>query len=263
MSFRTAYGNTHSENGWRMCDRNECDIVRIKDFLFMDTAPIRKGDAHTILGAWARWYDQNVEEISSPVWGWSPENDVKNSNHLSGTALDINAPKYPWGSRVMPPSKINKVREGLELFQGTVFWGADWDRADEMHYQMAFLEFDSRNAAFAKKLREGYLGIWSPGSSPAPGTGGTIMSWLTEKYENFKKTPNMSYKDWAWWLDKNVSDIKDQLVGVDFGGWAILGKSKINPKRDNTLVEAVAELRSDIQYIRAAVDRIENNVTPE
>lgn len=244
MSFRTAYGYTHSENGWRMCNRNECDIVRIDGFLGMDTAPIRKGDALTILGAWARWYDIHVEEVIGSVWGWSAENDVPNSNHLSGTALDINATKYPWGARVMPASRIAKVREGLALFEGTVFWGADWNRADEMHYQMAFVEGDKRNAAFAKKLREGYLGIWAPGSSVPEPSKGDAVSWLTEKYENFKKTPNMLYKDWAWWLDKNVSDIKDQVVG----GWPQLGK---NEKGENlTLVDAVAKMKKDIEEIK-------------
>ncbi|MGM5068106.1 peptidoglycan-binding protein [Rhodococcus qingshengii] len=170
MTFRTVYGNTYSENGWRMCDRNECDIPRIKDLFLVDTAPLRKGAALTILGAWLKWYDTNVEEILSPVWGWSNTNDVANSNHLSGTAVDVNAPKYPWGRRVMPAARIAKIREGLRLFEGTVFWGADWSRADEMHYQMALREGDPRNEAFANKLRGGRLGIYGGGSTPGPST---------------------------------------------------------------------------------------------
>ena len=163
MTFRTVYGNSHSENGWRMCDRNECDIVRISDLYLTETAPLRKGAPLTILGAWLWWYDRNVEEILTSVWGWSATNDVANSNHLSGTAVDINAPKYPWGKRVMPASRIAKIREGLRLFEGTVFWGADWQRADEMHFQMGFREGDARNEAFAAKLLGGHLGIYKPG----------------------------------------------------------------------------------------------------
>lgn len=162
MSFRTAYGNTHSENGWRMCNRDECDIARIPNLFLVNTAPLRKGSPHTILGAWLKWYDLNVEEIISPTWGWSNTNDVSNSNHLSGTGIDINAVKYPWGKRVMPADRIAKIRRGLALFEGTVFWGADWSRADEMHYQMAFREGDGRNDVFAEKLRGGHLGIYGP-----------------------------------------------------------------------------------------------------
>jgi hypothetical protein len=109
-----------------MCDRNECDIPKIPNLLLVDTAPLRKGAPLTILGAWLKWYDTNVEEIGSPVWGWSAENAVANSNHLSGTAIDVNAPKYPWGARTMPADRIAKIRKGLALFEGSVYWGADW-----------------------------------------------------------------------------------------------------------------------------------------
>ncbi|GAA1012172.1 hypothetical protein GCM10009551_097920 [Nocardiopsis tropica] len=168
MSFRTAYGNTYSENGWRMCNRDECDIVRIPGLFLTDTAPIRKGAPLTILGAWMYWYDRNVEEITSPIWGWSRDNNVASSNHLAGTGIDLNAPRYPWGQRVMPAAKIAKVREGLRLFEGRVFWGADWDLADEMHYQLAYREGDARNDTFAAKLRGGYLGIYAPAPKPLP-----------------------------------------------------------------------------------------------
>ncbi|WP_052280809.1 M15 family metallopeptidase [Nocardia vulneris] len=161
MSFRTVYGNTHSENGWRMCNRNECEIASVP-LHFIDTAPLRKGDVSTILGAWMVWYDRNVEEIVSPVWGWSATNDVPNSNHLSGTAIDLNAPQYPWGRRVMPQARIAKVRAGLKLFEGTVFWGADWNRADEMHYQIGYEEGYPWIAEFAARLRDGHLGIYGP-----------------------------------------------------------------------------------------------------
>lgn len=187
MSFRNVYGNDWSENGWRMCNRDECDIPRIKDLFMVDTAPLRRGSPLTILGAWLFWYDRNVEEIVSSVWGWSNTNDVGNSNHLSGTAVDVNAPKYPWGQRVMPQARKDKIREGLRLFEGTVFWGSDWGRADEMHYQMAFKEGDKRNDAFAQKLRDGYLGIYktapapAPAPTPAPTKGNTMRSLIDGK----------------------------------------------------------------------------------
>lgn len=168
MSFRTAYGNEWSENGWRMCNRDECDLVRIPELYLTDTAPLRKGPPHIILGAWLFWYDRHVEEIDSSVWGWSEVNAVPTSNHLAGCAVDINAPKYPWGARVMRPEIKAKVEEGLRLFEGMVFWGARWDRADEMHYQLSWGEGDSRNKAFADKLLSGHLGIYKAAPVPVP-----------------------------------------------------------------------------------------------
>ena len=167
MSFRTAYGNTISEAGWRICNRDECDIAPVP-LEFIDTAPVRRGAPLTILGAWMVWYDRNVEEIVSPVWGWSEYNDVPNSNHLSGTAIDLNAPRYPWGRHTMPADRIAKVRRGLDLFEGTVFWGADWDRADEMHYQIGAPEGTASLDEFAARLRAGHLGIYGPELAAAP-----------------------------------------------------------------------------------------------
>lgn len=83
MSFRTAYGYTHSENGWRMCNRDECVVLSGQ---WMDTAPVRRGAPEIILGDFARRYNAECAPLVSPVWGWSRDNDVANSNHLSGTA---------------------------------------------------------------------------------------------------------------------------------------------------------------------------------
>lgn len=160
MTFRTAYGYTHSENGWPMVNRDGCVVAN--PVPHSNTAPVRAGVAATILNAWLIWYHRHVEPITSPVWGWSRENDVPNSNHLSGTALDINAPKYPWGYRTMPASRIALVRKGLALFQGCVFWGADWSRADEMHYQIGYPEGDARLSHLAAQLEDGYLGLYGP-----------------------------------------------------------------------------------------------------
>ncbi|MGA6208060.1 M15 family metallopeptidase [Nocardia testacea] len=161
MGFRTVYGYSASENQWRMVDRDMCVVGGPSIGLpNTNTAPIRAGDASTILVAWLAWYHRNVEPLRSPVWGWSATNDVANSNHLSGTAVDINAPQYPWGSRTMPRDRIAQVRVGLALFEGTVFWGADWSRADEMHYQIGLPEGHPRIAAFAAKLNAGHLGIY-------------------------------------------------------------------------------------------------------
>ena len=188
MGFRTVNGSVRTENGWRCCNRDECDIVRIPELYLTDTAPLRKGAPLTILGAWLYWYDRNVEEIVSSVWGWSLDNDVlgawgqnMGSNHLSATAVDVNAPKYPWGSRVMPADRIAKVRAGLKLFEGSVFWGADWNRADEMHYQLAWPEGDARNDAFAAKLRNGHLSIYKAAPAvplpPAPDRVAEFQQW--------------------------------------------------------------------------------------
>lgn len=224
MSFRTAYGYTRSENGWRMVNRDGCVVAGPSVGLpFTNTAPIRAGHASTILVAWLLWYHRNVEPLSSPVWGWSATNDVANSNHLSGTAVDVNAPKYPWGARVMPAARIAKVRKGLALFEGTVFWGADWSRADEMHYQIGYPEGDNRIARFAEKLNAGHLGLYS---------GGTNKKDEDEMNENDRRM---------------LREVWEQLRGPNGKGWPQLGK---NSKGENlSLVDGVAALRGDVDAL--------------
>ncbi|WP_063832041.1 M15 family metallopeptidase [Nocardia otitidiscaviarum] len=227
MSFRTVYGYTHSENGWRMCNRDECVVaLPALGIPYTDTAPVRSGDAATILGAWLIWYHRNVEPLSSPVWGWSPTNDVPNSNHLSGTAVDINAPKYPWQRYTMPSQLITRVRRGLESFEGTVFWGRDWSRPDEMHYQLGYPEGDRRIHAFAARLNGGHLGIYA--TTPQE----TDMALTSHQ---------------AGQLD----DIQTQLRGPGLKGWPQLGKNSAG--QNLTLVDAVAALRAEVAELRAAL----------
>lgn len=136
MTFRRVYGYDWSENGWRMCNSDETVVVTVAGMGLR----VRSGYAAIVLEAWLRWYHENVDRIDEykPLddWGWSATNDVYTSNHLSGTAVDINATEYPWGTRTMSAARKAKIREGLKLFEGTIFWGADWDRADEMHFQL-------------------------------------------------------------------------------------------------------------------------------
>ncbi|MFE3057624.1 N-acetylmuramoyl-L-alanine amidase [Nocardia sp. NPDC059236] len=67
--------------------------------------------------------------------------------------------------------------------------------------------------------------------------------------KNFRGN-SLKFRDLFWWMDKNTSLTKDQLMGPDEKGWKILGASKVDAKRDNTLVEALAEVRADIAEIR-------------
>ncbi|MCQ4120412.1 M15 family metallopeptidase [Rhodococcus tibetensis] len=221
MTFRIAYGNTHSENGWRMCDHNE--TVTVKLVPASPGAPVRSGAAATILNAWLLWYHRNVEPVTSQVWGWSRDNAVPNSNHLSGTAFDINAPKYPWGARTMPRVLIDRVNRGLDLFEGTVYWGARWSRADEMHYQIGYPEGDRRVQAFADRLSAGHLGIYGPDQTDTRPT---------------PEVPDMTPEQ-----DRLLRYVAEQL-----GPWSQLGKNAKG--QDLTLVDAVAQLRHDVAELR-------------
>jgi hypothetical protein len=176
MSFRTIYGYAYSENGWRMCNRDECDDTAPPGLPGL-RLPVRKGDASTILKAWAAWFSVNVENLNNPgrkftdEGCWTPTNSVGNSNHLSGTAMDLNwsehAFRVSYGG--FTSTEIAQCRKGLGLFENTIWWGQDWRTPkDAMHFQLNLAESNSKNATFATKLRNGFLGIYGSGAVPAP-----------------------------------------------------------------------------------------------
>lgn len=202
MSFRVAYGYSHSENGWRMCNRDECVLVPGP---FMNTAPIRAGAPAIILGDFARRYHAQVAPLVSPVWGWSAQNDVGNSNHLSGTALDVNATQWPWGQRRMPQWMIDRTNDLLGFYEGTIFWGRNWARADEMHFQIGVPEGNSALARIVAKVQNG-------------GVTDTLVEGAVTAFTAAFMAP----------IGSDVKDVRAQLTGGrdsgEYPGWGQLGR---------------------------------------
>lgn len=154
MSFRQAYGNNWSEARWRMCNRDECTLVPGP---YMNTAPLRTGAPAIVLGEFVRRHHIQVEPIIGPVWGWSRDNDVPNSNHLAGVAIDIRAQVRPWGARVLSKSVVDRTYGLLDQFkirsgECGIKWGREWGKADEMHFQVMWPEGDKRWAELLEKL---------------------------------------------------------------------------------------------------------------
>jgi len=130
----------------------------------MNTAPLRRGPAEILLGDFVRRHHVEVEPIRSAVWGWSATNDVGNSNHLSGTAVDILAPWRPWGARVLSRNIIDKTNNLLGFYEGAIYWGRNWSRADEMHFQLGWPEGDRRYDRIIQKV------LGKPVPAPIPPT---------------------------------------------------------------------------------------------
>ena len=163
-----------TENGWPKIPANQLDRGLVPGTT--QALEVRAGDVSVILKGFAAWYHRNVEPIDRykprDDWGWSATNDVWNSNHLSGTAIDINATQYPWKRLTMPKDRVAKVLQGIKLFEGTVFWGRGWRTVDEMHYQ---IQGNAQAIApFANKLRSGYLGIYGKGVAIQPSPNGQV-----------------------------------------------------------------------------------------
>ena len=141
MANRVVYGLTHSSNGWPMVDQGSCTWTRIPGTSV--TLQIQNGWPLAILRAFAADFHAYVEPLRDADSAcWTPTNSVASSNHLSGTAMDLNWNSHPFRvpNAGFNAAQIATLRELQDFYEGTVFWGNDWtDPKDAMHFQLASL----------------------------------------------------------------------------------------------------------------------------
>ncbi len=106
-------------------------------------------EVHTVLGYVATQFHTRVEPLRNPgCWGYAfreNRNDPNAlSNHASGTALDINALRYPRGTDNMTADKKRQVRAMVTRInraagETLIIHGGVWSGAyrDQMHYELA------------------------------------------------------------------------------------------------------------------------------
>ena len=177
MSFRVVYGNSISENGWRMCNQDACTWSTIPGSKV--SIQLRSGIPTTILVAFAAQFNKLIEPLrDADTAGWTLVNDVGTSNHLAGTAMDLNWNTHPFHARGTFGNKLPALRDLLDSFDGAVFWGGDWrSPIDEMHFQMGWPEGDKRYAAVVNKLLGG---AQPPPPVPPPAQPGKALAALTD-----------------------------------------------------------------------------------
>ncbi|WP_255775011.1 M15 family metallopeptidase [Mycobacteroides abscessus] len=138
---RVVYGNSFSSNGWPMVNGDECTWVTVPGTSV--SLQIQNGQPLAILRAFAADFNAYVEPLRDPDSAcWTPTNSVSTSNHLSGTAMDLNWESHPFqvANAGFSAAQIATIKEIQAFYEGTVFWGNDWsDPKDAMHFQLASL----------------------------------------------------------------------------------------------------------------------------
>lgn len=132
-----------SQNGYSANDRSVIQSYAIGNSTHVS---LRKGSTGAMLQHFANWFDINIHDIDAGQlddWGYAERpirGGVELSNHASGTAVDLNATKWPLGSqpsKYLTPAQITKVRNQLKVYQGCVRWGGDYTgRLDPMHAEI-------------------------------------------------------------------------------------------------------------------------------
>lgn len=175
-----------TENGWAQISNPTRRVIVGTNIVL----PLHWHDCGFVLAAFAGMYNRDIEPLSggaSDEGGWTPTNSVSTSNHLSGTAVDLNWNKYPFRRKTMPGERVERVKELQRKFGGLIDWGRDcWggNPVDEMHYQVAKGKPMAAYVGFANELRAGLFGLYgSTTPTPAPvvvpnpgvGAGSTLL----------------------------------------------------------------------------------------
>lgn len=153
MGHRNVYGRDNSENGWEMVDQASCVWVKVPGTNV--TLQIREGQPAAIMGAFAADFNAYIEPLRDADSAcWTATNSVASSNHLSGTAMDLNWQSHEF--RVpdagFDAAKIKTARDLLSFYEDMIFWGNDWNSPkDSMHWQMGY---DTYGAANVDKVND-------------------------------------------------------------------------------------------------------------
>lgn len=134
---------------------------------------VLSGDVATVLLNVARLFNASVETLDAGAcWGFQPR-DIRGSatlsNHASGTAIDLNAPRHGLGaSGTFNAAQVRAIRAILNAHSGVVRWGGDYSgRKDEMHFEIVGSSRDI--AAVAAAIRtQGTMPTPAPAPAPAP-----------------------------------------------------------------------------------------------
>jgi hypothetical protein len=184
-----------TENGWPSCGPDQLDRTPIPGTEIV--IPLQRGIPSAILKAYAADYHLFVESLYNAAGGtdeggWTPTNSVATSNHLGGTAMDLNWSSHPFRVRgTFSGDQIETLNELLAYYEDTVFWAGWWDDpVDEMHHQMGYDTYKNPHCEefIARKIRSDGFSFFRKGQDVAaierkpvvPSDGGTYWADVSQ-----------------------------------------------------------------------------------
>lgn len=164
----------NSQNGWPASRDREA--IGVRPFAVHGVAfpgGVKSGDVATVLAYVADQFHRRVEPlVSGWCWGHAYRDVTAGSslsNHASGTAMDINAPRHPYDVRgTFSGVQRATIRAILDEVSNTVRWGGDYrGTPDEMHFEIN--AGATAVAAVARRLRQAAPPLPQPQEEPGMG----------------------------------------------------------------------------------------------
>lgn len=152
-----------SENGWR-----PATLPSDSDLLVWKTVPgtsppvtlqVMRGLPEVFLPAWAADWNAYVEPLrDADSASYTPTNSVDTSNHLNGTAEDLDWDNHPFQVvGTVTDAQRTTIEDMVVFYEGWMFWAGDWDDpVDEMHSQMGYNTWNRNTSSLdfiARKIR--------------------------------------------------------------------------------------------------------------
>lgn len=156
----------YSQNLWTANDRSVIASYSLPG----GRVALRAGDVSVVLLWCATQWHARVEPLVWPgIWGYA-ERPIRGgttlSNHASGTAIDLNAPKHPLGTAPaanFTARQIAEVRSIVGYCDGVVRWGGDYTgRKDGMHLEI------NAGAAAVKRVADKIRAAAVTSAKPVP-----------------------------------------------------------------------------------------------
>lgn len=179
-----------SQNGYAANDRSHITTYLVGA---KTKFALRKGPTGWLLAHFADWFDRNIKDIDAGAvmddWSYA-ERPIRGStttlsNHASGTAIDVDATKWPLGvepSKYLTKAEIDAVRRQLTVYEGAIRWGGDYTgRKDPMHFEI------NRDEAFCARI-QAKLQDGKP-TKPAPGETETSEEDDDMKLSSYRSDP--------------------------------------------------------------------------
>lgn len=184
-----------SQNGWDLVSSDQLDKNPIPGTNVVPVPGVLAGGVATMLHWVGVQFNARVEALYSPgCWGWNTPTPIPGtnvySNHCSGTAIDFNAPSFPWKTRTMSAAQRQACRDIVAATGGVVVWGGDFSTyVDEMHF-----EIDAPDAELAAAIRN----LKGGEENMKPNDGDVHNAYL--KFQNRKATDAevKFYTDKTW-----------------------------------------------------------------